>query len=75
MKEVLFDYGDSKMSVELPDSAYVMSLGELDNDPPEVDPVEAAKKALEDPLTLSRGWIQRIFLIKIPKKLFFNACL
>lgn len=50
MKEVSLDYGDGKMRIELPDSAYVMRLGELDNDPPEVDPMEATKKALEAPL-------------------------
>ena len=50
MKEVLLDYGDRHMPVELPDSAVVVRYGETYTDPPEVDPVEATKKALEDPL-------------------------
>jgi lactate racemase len=50
MKEVLLDYGDTRMRVELPDSAMVVRYGETYTDPPEVDPVEATRKALEKPL-------------------------
>ena len=38
------------MSVELPDSATVVRYGKTYTDPPEVDPVEATRKALEAPL-------------------------
>ena len=50
MKEVLLDYGDTRMCVELPDSAVVVRYGETYTDPPEVDPLEATRKALEKPL-------------------------
>jgi nickel-dependent lactate racemase len=50
MKEVLLDYGDTRMRVELPDSATVVRYGETYTDPPEVDPVEATRKALDKPL-------------------------
>jgi nickel-dependent lactate racemase len=52
MQEVLLDYGDTRMPVELPDSATVVRYGETYTDPPEVDPVEATRKALEAPLGL-----------------------
>lgn len=44
------DYGDSHMRVELPDSATVVRYGQTYNDPQEVDPYEATRKALENPL-------------------------
>ncbi|MDZ7580856.1 MAG: hypothetical protein U5R30_09620 [Deltaproteobacteria bacterium] len=47
MKEVQLDYGDGKMGIELPDSATVFNLGRLDNDPSEVDPTEAVRRALK----------------------------
>ncbi len=50
MQEVLLDYGDGKMRVELPASAVVVRYGKTYTDPPEVDPVEATRKALEKPL-------------------------
>lgn len=50
MKEVLLDYGDTRMRVELPDSTTVVRYGETYTDPPEVDPVEATRKALDKPL-------------------------
>ncbi len=50
MKEVLLDYGDTQMGVELPDSAIVVRYGQTYEDPPEVDPYEATRKALENPL-------------------------
>ena len=50
MQKVLLDHGDGKMEVELPDSATVVRYGETYQDPPEVDPWEATRKALENPL-------------------------
>ncbi len=50
MQEVLLDYGDGKMRVELPDSAMVVRYGKTYTDPPEVDPYEATRKALDKPL-------------------------
>jgi len=50
MKEVLLDYGDTRLRVELPDSAVVVRYGETYSDPPEVDPVETTRKALDKPL-------------------------
>ncbi len=51
MKDVLLDYGDTKMRVELPDSATVVRYKETYNDPaPLGDSVELTKKALQKPL-------------------------
>lgn len=50
MKEVLLDYGDSRMRVELPDTSVVVRYGKTYTDPPEVDPYEATRRALEQPL-------------------------
>lgn len=50
MKEVLLDYGDTYMRVELPDTAVVVRYGETYTDPPEIDPFEATRKALDNPL-------------------------
>jgi nickel-dependent lactate racemase len=50
MKEVLLDYGDSRMRVELPDTAVVVRYGETYVDPPSVDPAEATLAALQNPL-------------------------
>src|SRR5512141_1463651 len=50
MQEVLLDYGDSRMRVELPDSAVVVRYGKTYTDPPEIDPFEATRNALENPL-------------------------
>ncbi|MGB5987305.1 MAG: lactate racemase domain-containing protein, partial [Desulfobacterales bacterium] len=50
MQEVNLDYGDGKLVIELPDSATLFNLGRLDNDPPEVDPGEAVRRALAKPL-------------------------
>lgn len=50
MANVLFDYGDGKMAVELPDSATVVRYGHTYTDPPEVDPYAAVRAALEKPL-------------------------
>lgn len=50
MQDVLLDYGDSKMRVELPDTATVVRYGQTYTDPPKADPAEATHRALENPL-------------------------
>ncbi|MBN2035049.1 MAG: DUF2088 domain-containing protein [Deltaproteobacteria bacterium] len=50
MQEVLLDYGDNRMRIELPDSAIVVRHGKTYTDPTEIDPYEATRKALENPL-------------------------
>jgi nickel-dependent lactate racemase len=50
MEEVLLDYGETKMRVELPETATVVRYGEAYSDPPEVDPHEITRKTLEKPL-------------------------
>ena len=45
MQEIYLDYGLSKLSVELPDSAIVVRYGHTYQDPPIIDPVIATKKA------------------------------
>ncbi|UCH19657.1 MAG: DUF2088 domain-containing protein [Deltaproteobacteria bacterium] len=50
MQKVLLDYGDSRMAIELPDSTTVVRYGHTYKDPPSVDPVEATREALANPL-------------------------
>ncbi len=50
MGNVLLDYGDGKMAVDLPDSATVVRYGQTYVDPPEVDAHAAVQHALENPL-------------------------
>ena len=50
MQEVLLDYGDTRMRVELPDSATVVRYGRTYTNPPVVDNYDATRKALEKPL-------------------------
>lgn len=50
MRDVLLDYGDTKMEVELPDTAVVVRYKETYTDPPAIDNYEATKKALQNPL-------------------------
>ncbi len=50
MQEVLLDYGDTRIPVELPDSSTVVRYGKTYTDPPKVDPYEATRQALENPL-------------------------
>ena len=50
MQDVLLDYGDTRMRVELPDSAMVVRYGKTYTDPPAVDAVDATRKALAAPL-------------------------
>ncbi len=49
MQEVLLDYGDGKMRVELPDSAVVVRYGRTYTDPPAVDVAGAVRQALSKP--------------------------
>jgi nickel-dependent lactate racemase len=50
MKDVLLDYGDGLMPAQVPDSATVVRYGETYVDPPEVDPWQATRQALENPV-------------------------
>ena len=50
MQEVLLDYGQTKMRVELPDTATVIRYGETYTDPAGVDPIEATRAALAAPI-------------------------
>ncbi len=50
MQEILLDYGDGHMPIELPDSAFVVRYGHTYTDPPGVDPYEATRTALKNPL-------------------------
>ena len=50
MQKILLEYGDTSMPVELPDTACVVRYGQTYSDPPEIDPHEAARRALEKPL-------------------------
>ncbi len=50
MPKILLDYGDELMPVQVPNNATVVRYGETYVDPPEVDPWEATREALENPL-------------------------
>jgi len=50
MKSALIEYGDTKMEIEVPDSAMILTPDDLRQDPPSVDPYEATRRALENPL-------------------------
>ncbi len=50
MKNVLLDYGNTKMEVQLPDSAEVVEYNKTYTDPPSVDPFKAVQEALAKPL-------------------------
>lgn len=51
MKEVSVEYGDTRMSIEVPDSAVVVRPGETFTEPtPLEDPKEATRQALANPL-------------------------
>lgn len=52
MQDVLLDYGDTKMRVELPDTATVVRFGQTYVDPPKCDPVAATRQALAAPLDM-----------------------
>lgn len=49
MQDVLLDYGDTHMPITLPDTAKVVRYGQDYTNPPEVDPYEATRRALEKP--------------------------
>jgi len=50
MQNVLLDYGDKKMDVELPKDAVVVRYKETYDDPPEIDNIIETRKALQNPL-------------------------
>jgi nickel-dependent lactate racemase len=50
MKSVVLDYGDSHMTVDLPDSSIVVRYKETYDDPPEIDNYKATELALKHPL-------------------------
>lgn len=50
MHKILLDCGDELMPVQVPDGATVVRYGETYVDPPEVDPWEATREALQNPL-------------------------
>lgn len=54
MQDILLDYGDTKMRVELPDTTTVVRFGKTYTDPPKCDPVEATRAALANPGDLPR---------------------
>ena len=43
MQEVLLDFDEGKLRVELPDSATVVRYGKTYNDPPAVDPAATVR--------------------------------
>ncbi len=49
MREVLIEYGNAHMSIQVPDHAVVITP-EMYRDPPTVDPVQATREALQKPL-------------------------
>ena len=49
MQTVSFDYGDSLIDIDLPDSVTVVEYGKTYVDPSGIDPHEATKKALANP--------------------------
>lgn len=50
MQDVSLDYGDGLMTVQLPDDATVVRYGTTYEDPPEVNPWEATRQALANPV-------------------------
>ena len=50
MKSASVEYGDTKMEVEVPDTATILTPNDLRQDPSAVDPYQATKKALDNPL-------------------------
>ena len=59
MQNVLLDYGESRMAVDLPETATVVRYGETYEDPPEVDPFATTRKALDNPLGLAQ-WVKTV---------------
>ncbi|MEM4523274.1 MAG: lactate racemase domain-containing protein [Nitrososphaeria archaeon] len=54
MKSTFIEYGDSRMQIEVPDDATILSPEDLRHDPPAPDPYTAVRKALENPLGMSQ---------------------
>lgn len=54
MKTEHLDYGDSKLAIDLPDTAHVVRYGVTYKDPETIDPYEATRAALSKPLGMPR---------------------
>ncbi|MBA7493579.1 Lactate racemase [subsurface metagenome] len=52
MKSAFIEYGDTKMEVEVPDNAMILTPDDLEQDPPAIDPYETTRRALENPLRM-----------------------
>lgn len=52
MPEVLIEYGDEKMPIQIPNYALIVQAGRTHQDPPAVDPYQATREALKKPLGL-----------------------
>ncbi|MDI6870147.1 MAG: lactate racemase domain-containing protein [Bacillota bacterium] len=50
MKTVLLEYGDGHLPIEVPDHATVLTPADMNQDPPAVDPYEATRQAIRNPL-------------------------
>jgi len=50
MKTTFIEYGDGMMKIEVPDDATILTPEDLRHDPPAVNPYEATREALENPL-------------------------
>lgn len=49
-KQVLVEYGDTKIPIDVPETATVFDVSKDHQDPPEVDPFQATEQALDNPL-------------------------
>ena len=58
MKQVMIEYGDGMMPIEVPDSATIVSPETHYVDPPEVDPRAATREALDHPLGMDPLYVQ-----------------
>lgn len=50
MTSVYLDYGETQVPIQFPNNSVLVRYGETYQDPPEIDPFEATRKALEKPL-------------------------
>lgn len=53
MKTARIEYGDTQMRIRVPNDAAILTPKDLRQDPPAVDPYEATRRALENPLGMS----------------------
>lgn len=58
MKQVMIEYGDGMMPIDVPDSATIVSPETHYVDPPEVDPRAATREALDHPLGMDPLYVQ-----------------